>query len=441
MVIMGLNMLNIFPWLRRFNPRMPKIFAKKIYSLRNNNSPLYIGILNGLMPCGPLQAMQIYALSTGSPLKGALSMFLFSIGTFPLMFAFGALSSFLSKKFTSKMMTASAVLVVFLGIFMLNYGIGLSGFSLPNFPVANSSQVANVATIEGDVQVVTTGLASGRYEPIVVQKGIPVKWTIQAEKGDINGCNNSIIIKKYNLQKDLEIGDNVIEFTPTESGTVPFSCWMGMIRSKITVVDNINSVDDSTISDAGSTGVSGGSCCAGGSSVSSGDSNASSSDSQNDNSSDEATTNSDGLDNYNNILEAKIPTDEVAIAQVKEDGTQTVEITYDTNGLSPAIIVVEGGLDTVWNIKGAEVDKIDSTLIFPYYYAQLPVVEGDNPINFKPDLDFDFGTSDGSLYGYVKVVDDINNIDLEAIKKEVAEYTPTDMSSLINGSGAGASCH
>ena len=43
MIIMGLNMLNIFPWLRKLNPRMPKIFAKKFKS-KNNNSPFFIGI-------------------------------------------------------------------------------------------------------------------------------------------------------------------------------------------------------------------------------------------------------------------------------------------------------------------------------------------------------------------------------------------------------------
>jgi plastocyanin domain-containing protein len=84
---------------------------------------------------------------------------------------------------------------------------------------------------------VITSLSSGRYEPITVQKGIPVKWIIKAEEGSINGCNNSIVIPQYGMQKDLSIGDNIIEFTPTESGTVPFSCWMGMISSQITVVD------------------------------------------------------------------------------------------------------------------------------------------------------------------------------------------------------------
>ena len=100
MVIMGINMLNIFPWLRKFNPRMPKVFARKINQGKQKNGAFFVGILNGLMPCGPLQAMQLYALSTESPLKGAFSMFLFSIGTVPLMFGFGALSSFLSQKFT-----------------------------------------------------------------------------------------------------------------------------------------------------------------------------------------------------------------------------------------------------------------------------------------------------------------------------------------------------
>ncbi|MDR0819118.1 MAG: sulfite exporter TauE/SafE family protein, partial [Oscillospiraceae bacterium] len=90
MVIMGINMLGIFPWLRKLNPRMPKVFARRIDREKSNSKrPLVVGLLNGLMPCGPLQAMQIYALSTGSAFAGALSMLLFSLGTVPLMFGLG----------------------------------------------------------------------------------------------------------------------------------------------------------------------------------------------------------------------------------------------------------------------------------------------------------------------------------------------------------------
>lgn len=254
MVIMGFSMLQIFPELRKLVPRMPQVIAKKIYSKKeSSNRPFYVGLLNGLMPCGPLQAMQLYALSTGSPLKGALAMFLFSLGTVPLMFAFGAISRLLSQKFAQKIMTAGAVLVVILGVSMLNNGVTLSGFSMQSLlggqavaseqtneseAQANGSEAqsnGSEAQIKDGVQNVTTSLASGQYEPIQVKAGIPVKWTITAEQGTINGCNGTMVIPQYGIQKTLKTGDNIIEFTPTESGTFTYSCWMGMIRSTITV--------------------------------------------------------------------------------------------------------------------------------------------------------------------------------------------------------------
>lgn len=241
MIIMGLNMLNIFPGLRALNLRMPKVFTKNIHGGKGGNRPFYVGLLNGLMPCGPLQAMQLYALSTGSPTKGALAMLLFSLGTLPLMFGLGALSTLLTKKFSGKMMTASAALVILLGLFMFNNGIALSGIPMPfasNSITASSSQrnVAMAEMVDG-VQVVTTPLAPGGYQPIKVQSGIPVKWVVSAEEKAINGCNNRIIVPKYNIEKSLVPGDNIITFTPQESGTVSFSCWMGMIRSSITVYE------------------------------------------------------------------------------------------------------------------------------------------------------------------------------------------------------------
>ncbi|MEM1486180.1 sulfite exporter TauE/SafE family protein [Oscillospiraceae bacterium PP1C4] len=233
MVIMGLNMLNIFPWLRKFNLRMPKFLTNGIST--KNNSPFYVGLLNGLMPCGPLQAMQLYALSSGSPIKGAISMLLFSLGTVPLMFGFGAVSSMLSKKFTSKMMAVSAVLVIILGTGMFSTGMSLSGIGLS--PASGKVQSSDGINIENGVQTVTIDISARSYAPITVKKGVPVKWIIRAEAKNINGCNNEIIVPKYNISKNLQPGENLIEFTPTETGVIPYSCWMGMIRSKITVVE------------------------------------------------------------------------------------------------------------------------------------------------------------------------------------------------------------
>lgn len=65
MVIMEINILGLFPWLRKLTLRPPKlligIIGKKKSKMRG---PFYVGILNGLMPCGPLQSMWIVALAT-----------------------------------------------------------------------------------------------------------------------------------------------------------------------------------------------------------------------------------------------------------------------------------------------------------------------------------------------------------------------------------------
>lgn len=231
MMIMGLNMLNIFPWLRRFNLRMPKRFARRIYGKRDNKGALYIGLINGLMPCGPLQAMQLYSLSTGSLFKGAFAMFLFSLGTVPLMFGLGALSSVLSKRFTDKVMSIGAVLVIILGVSMFSSGLSLSGIVVSS----GKTQTSDKARIENGVQIVESTLESGQYPVIEVQVGRPVKWIIRAEKGSINGCNNRIFIPEYGIEKKLQVGENIIEFTPTDEGTFAYSCWMGMIRSSVVV--------------------------------------------------------------------------------------------------------------------------------------------------------------------------------------------------------------
>ena len=67
---------------------------------------------------------------------------------------------------------------------------------------------------------------------------------------DISGCNSMLVISEYNLEKQLEPRDYIIEFTPAQSGVVLYSCWMGMIRSQITVVDILE--DPSLVPQGGS---------------------------------------------------------------------------------------------------------------------------------------------------------------------------------------------
>ncbi len=242
MIIMGLNMIGIFPWLRAWSVRMPRFFNG---NTGESNSPLYIGFINGFMPCGPLQAMQLYALSTGSFLQGAISMFLFSLGTMFLMFGFGAASSLLSKKFTAKLMTISAVLVIFLGLGMFNTGVSMSGFLGFGTEVAGTEDF-QPAIVDG-YQVVNVEVSPRSYGSVTVLKDIPVKLNLHAEAKNLNGCNNAIIIPEFGIQMPLKEGDNIVEFTATEAGVIPYSCWMNMIKSSIVVVDDVNNYNQAQV--------------------------------------------------------------------------------------------------------------------------------------------------------------------------------------------------
>jgi len=165
------------------------------------------------MPCGPLQIMQLYTLGTGSAFKGSLSMFAFSLGTVPLMLAFGALSGLISKGYTKTLLKFSGILVVVLGIVMGSRGFALVGINLPS-----TQTIAN--TLKGN----KTYAFSQVSKPTIVD-GV------------------QIIEPSLKIQKNLTSGENIIEFTPTSGKDTNFSCGMGMIRGVIKVVDNIESVD------------------------------------------------------------------------------------------------------------------------------------------------------------------------------------------------------
>ena len=72
---------------------------------------------------------------------------------------------------------------------------------------------------------------------LTVKVGIPVKWTIIAR--ELTYCNKGIKVPTLDINKVFEKnGDSAtFEFTPTEVGTIPFTCWMGMISGKIEVVE------------------------------------------------------------------------------------------------------------------------------------------------------------------------------------------------------------
>ena len=272
MLLMGLSMLGWLPWW--LTPRMPRFLSGRLGKAGAGKGPLVVGLLNGLMPCGPLQAMQLYALATGSALTGALSMFLFSLGTVPLMLGAGALFSSLKGKFAFVVQRVSAVLVVFFAIVMATnafslFGLGGAAAAAPAKATAAQAETGGdsllqqaldkgylPATMDGDVQKISANLDPSVYPFIIVQKGVPVELTITADESAITGCNQTVVFPAFDVKKALKPGDNVIQFTPDETGLIPYTCWMGMVDGRILVVDNLFASSDGSPS-AGATSTPG----------------------------------------------------------------------------------------------------------------------------------------------------------------------------------------
>ncbi|MDR0831394.1 MAG: sulfite exporter TauE/SafE family protein [Bacillales bacterium] len=235
MLLMGLSQLNIIPSLKKITPRLPKRFANIINNQKlKNSSPFIVGLLNGLMPCGPLQTMQIYALAVGSWYLGGLSMFIFALGTVPLMFLLGSLANIFTRNFSKKIMYISASVIMFLSLFMFSNGTNLLGLNVNALFKDNKNYV--IAVINDNQQLVSYDLENGKYKSIQVNQNILVNWKINVSSKDLNSCNEEFIIKEYNLNIKLHIGENIINFTPTKKGEFTYVCWMGMRKAYIKVI-------------------------------------------------------------------------------------------------------------------------------------------------------------------------------------------------------------
>lgn len=230
MVLMALNMAGLVS--------IP-IFRCVAHRAKAGRGAFAVGLLNALMPCGALQAMELYALTTGSPLTGALSMFLFCLGTVPLMFGLGTLASAAGGVWRIRATKVASVLLLMLALVMAGRGmtaLGLGGLGATD-ALAGYSGYARPEVVDG-VQYVETKLEPHSFGDVVVYAGIPVRLTIHAAPGTINGCNKALHIDGLGVN-DVELaeGDTVIEFTPEKTGEYVCACWMDMIANTVAVVD------------------------------------------------------------------------------------------------------------------------------------------------------------------------------------------------------------
>lgn len=277
MIFYALGMFGIGFFKRfQFNPKFLTRFASSESSKFKGaySRPLVTGLLNGLfIACGPLQAMYLFAAGTGNIFSGATSLMAFGLGTLPVMLGFGSLATVISHKATGRILRISAILVLVLGLIMLNRGLSLTGSSL-SYDSIKASIIgvngANSSSVVNGYQEVNMNMDTRGYHPnsFVIKNGIPVKWNIDVT--ELIPCNNEIIMNAYGIDVKLKQGLNVIEFTPTKTGTITFTCGMGMLRGSFIVTDTGTATQQEvqaatpTAGGSCSMGANGGGCGCGG---------------------------------------------------------------------------------------------------------------------------------------------------------------------------------
>ena len=117
MLIMGINLLDVFHFTKKLQPAMPRFFSKHamgITKLNHSLTPLLVGIATFFLPCGFTQSMQIYTLSTGSFFVGGLTMLAFALGTLPVLALISFSSFSIQKSSRAGIFFKSAGLIVIL---------------------------------------------------------------------------------------------------------------------------------------------------------------------------------------------------------------------------------------------------------------------------------------------------------------------------------------
>lgn len=123
MLILGINLLDVFPWAKRLQPAMPKFLSKYAFGVKRFNhtlTPILIGLATFFLPCGFTQSMQLYTLSTGSFLTGGLTMLTFALGTLPVL-GLLSFSSFSIERSAQRglFFKTAGLIVIFFALFNL----------------------------------------------------------------------------------------------------------------------------------------------------------------------------------------------------------------------------------------------------------------------------------------------------------------------------------
>ena len=256
MLLLGAQLVDIFPKLRGISFTLPKEISR-FFGIKEQSQKEYshqnaavLGATTFFLPCAFTQAMVLFAMGSGSAITGALTLGTFALGTIPGLLGIGSLTSVVKGTVARLFFKTAGIVVISLALFNIQNGYNLSGINLASVPTSIFTDIflpENVSAYSGGsndnlpaqngVQIINMTQDGSGYRPnsFTLKRGVPVRWIINST--DPYNCAASIVSPQLNIRKTLTEGENIIEFTPTETGNIRFTCSMGMFTGSFIVVD------------------------------------------------------------------------------------------------------------------------------------------------------------------------------------------------------------
>jgi sulfite exporter TauE/SafE len=248
MTILGARLTGLSPRVATWSPTLPMGLGRQLglgngaggaAGTYSDTRAALLGAASFFLPCGFTQAVQVYALSTGSPLYAGAIMAVFAIGTAPGLLALAGLPVVVPSAWRPTLLRLVGVVVLGFAFVNASAGIQLSGFTLPSFGVdtaAAAAPPADVVAADG-TQELATFQDGGGYSPpnVSIYAGIPTRWTIESSNDQT--CAVFLVVPQLGIQARLQKGPNVIDLPALQPGTVAYTCSMGMYGGRITVVE------------------------------------------------------------------------------------------------------------------------------------------------------------------------------------------------------------
>lgn len=242
MAVVGLRLTGVAPRLAQSLtvalPARAASFLRPGTATYSDTRTALLGAGTFLLPCGFTQAVQVYALSTGSPGRAAAVMALFALGTAPGLIGVGALTGLARGRGGARVFRVAGVAVLAFSAVTVSGAVGVlaPGLGSPTLVATPATEVSDNVTFEGEAQVLRVTQVAGGYEPAhsVVQAGTPVRWEIDSQAAS---CASAISARDLGLTTFLlDPGVNTVDFTPPAPGHYRYSCAMGMYWGSLTVI-------------------------------------------------------------------------------------------------------------------------------------------------------------------------------------------------------------